>query len=168
MARLVVRVTGHAAGARGEKRASFTRHPRAKAGLQRQTRRHEPTVMPGASGFSFGADRRDNFDDPIKSTSPPALRLPLDPPPLIHEGRSRPHPAARCMPCHARATPTGRNLVITATSKGSSTTQETCKGHARRETARSSSFEPDVGGKPVMRDPPPVKPLRASPSRPGP
>lgn len=127
-----------------------------------------PTVMPGASvGFSFRADRRDNFDEPIRIdlTGLPAgysATTPL----VIEAGHDLISGSLHASP-EAKASADWSKLKITATAK-----RRTPGGNARTAletiTHDAGSFgkvtlgakpkfiivlEPDVGGKPALSDP---------------
>lgn len=114
-----------------------------------------PTVMPGASvGFSFRADRQDNFDDPIQIdiTGVPAgywATTPL----IIEAGHDLISGSLHAMP-DAKGDADWSKLKITA--KGKDITHDA--GTLGKVTLGAKPkfiivLEPDAGGKPVMRDP---------------
>jgi hypothetical protein len=113
-----------------------------------------PTVMPGASvGFSFRAERTDNFDDPIQIdiTGLPAgywASSPL----IIEAGHDLISGSLHAMP-DAKADADWSKLKITA--KGKAITHDA--GTFGKVTLGAKPkfiivLEPDAGGKPVMRD----------------
>lgn len=114
-----------------------------------------PTVMPGASvGFSFRADRKDNFDDPIQIdiTGVPAgywASSPL----IIEAGHDLISGSLHAMPDAAKDADWSK-LKITATSKG---LKHDAGTFGKVTLGAKPKFiivlEPDAGGKPVMRDP---------------
>ena len=114
-----------------------------------------PTVMPGASvGFSFRADRQDNFDDPIQIdiTGVPAGYWATSPL-IIEAGHDLISGSLHAMP-DAKADADWSKLKITATSKG---LKHDAGTFGKVTLGAKPKFiivlEPDVGGKPVMRDP---------------
>lgn len=114
-----------------------------------------PTVMPGASvGFSYRADRRDNFADPIRIdiTGVPAGYF-ISTPLLIEAGHDLISGSLHAMPDAAKDADWSK-LKITATSKG---LVHDAGGFGKVTLGPKPKFiivlEPDAGGKPVMRDP---------------
>lgn len=113
-----------------------------------------PTVMPGASvGFSFRAERTDNFDDPIQIdiTGLPAGYWATSPL-IIEAGHDLISGSLHAMP-DAKADADWSKLKITA--KGKSISHDA--GSFGKVTLGAKPkfiivLEPDVGGKPVMRD----------------
>jgi hypothetical protein len=113
-----------------------------------------PTVMPGASvGFSFRAERTDNFDDPIQLdiTGLPAGYWATSPL-IIEAGHDLISGSLHAMPDAAKDADWSK-LKITATAKG--LTRDA--GSFGKVTLGAKPkfiivLEPDVGGKPVMRD----------------
>ncbi|HCN76383.1 MAG TPA: hypothetical protein DIT13_04205 [Verrucomicrobiales bacterium] len=114
-----------------------------------------PTVMPGASvGFSFRADRQDNFDDPIQIdiTGVPAGYWATSPL-IIEAGHDLISGSLHAMPDAAKDADWSK-LKITA--KGKNITHDA--GTFGKVTLGAKPkfiivLEPDAGGKPVMRDP---------------
>lgn len=114
-----------------------------------------PTVMPGASvGFSFRADRQDNFDEPIQIdiTGVPAGYWATSPL-IIEAGHDLISGSLHAMPDAAKDADWSK-LKITA--KGKNITHDA--GTFGKVTLGAKPkfiivLEPDVGGKPVMRDP---------------
>jgi hypothetical protein len=114
-----------------------------------------PTVMPGASvGFSFRADRHDNFDDPIQIdiTGLPTGYWATSPL-IIEAGHDLISGSLHAMP-DAKADADWSKLKITATAKG----YKHDAGTFGKVTLGAKPkfiivLEPDAGGKPVMRDP---------------
>lgn len=114
-----------------------------------------PTVMPGASvGFSFRADRQDNFDDPIQIdiTGVPAGYWATSPL-IIEAGHDLISGSLHAMPDAAKDADWSK-LKITA--KGKNITHDA--GTLGKVTLGAKPkfiivLEPDAGGKPVMRDP---------------
>lgn len=114
-----------------------------------------PTVMPGASvGFSFRAERTDNFDDPIQIdiTGVPAGYWATSPL-IIEAGHDLISGSLHAMP-DAKADADWSKLKITA--KGQDITHDA--GTFGKVTLGAKPkfiivLEPDAGGKPVMRDP---------------
>ena len=113
-----------------------------------------PTVMPGASvGFSFRAERTDNFDDPIQIdiTGMPAGYWATSPL-IIEAGHDLISGSLHAMP-DAKADADWSKLKITATSKGlthdAGTFGKVTLGAAPKFII---VMEPDVGGKAVMRE----------------
>lgn len=114
-----------------------------------------PTVMPGASvGFSFRADRQDNFDDPIQIdiTGVPAGYWATSPL-IIEAGHDLISGSLHAMP-DAKADADWSKLKITA--KGKNITHDA--GTFGKVTLGPKPkfiivLEPDANGKPVMRDP---------------
>lgn len=114
-----------------------------------------PTVMPGASvGFSFRADRQDNFDDPIQIdiTGVPAGYWATSPL-IIEAGHDLISGSLHAMP-DAKADADWSKLKIIA--KGKNITHDA--GNFGKVTLGAKPkfiivLEPDAGGKPVMRDP---------------
>lgn len=114
-----------------------------------------PTVMPGASvGFSFRADRVDDFDDPIQIdiTGVPAGYWATSPL-IIEAGHDLISGSLHAMP-DAKADADWSKLKITA--KGQDITHDA--GTFGKVTLGAKPkfiivLEPDAGGKPVMRDP---------------
>ena len=114
-----------------------------------------PTVMPGASvGFSFRADRQDNFDDPIQIdiTGVPAGYWATSPL-IIEAGHDLISGSLHAMPDAAKDADWSK-LKITATSKG---LKHDAGTFGKVTLGAKPKFiivlEPDAGGKPVMRDP---------------
>jgi len=114
-----------------------------------------PTVMPGASvGFSFRADRQDNFDDPIQIdiTGVPAGYWATSPL-IIEAGHDLISGSLHAMPDAAKDADWSK-LKITATSKG---LKHDAGNFGKVTLGAKPKFiivlEPDAGGKPVMRDP---------------
>lgn len=114
-----------------------------------------PTVMPGASvGFSFRAERTDNFDDPIQIdiTGLPAgfwATSPL----IIEAGHDLISGSLHAMPDAAKDANWSK-LKITATAKGLTHDAGTFgKVTLGAKPKFIIVLEPDVGGKPAMRDP---------------
>ncbi|MCA1964815.1 MAG: PPC domain-containing protein, partial [Prosthecobacter sp.] len=114
-----------------------------------------PTVMPGASvGFSFRADRKDNFDDPIQIeiTGVPEgywASSPL----VIEAGHDLISGSLHAMP-DAKADADWSKLKITARANGM--TREVSSFGKVKLGAKPKFIivlEPDAGGKPVMREP---------------
>lgn len=113
-----------------------------------------PTVMPGASvGFSFRADRQDNFDDPIQIdiTGVPAGYWATSPL-IIEAGHDLISGSLHAMP-DAKADADWSKLKITA--KGKNITHDA--GTFGKVTLGAAPkfiivMEPDVGGKAVMRE----------------
>lgn len=114
-----------------------------------------PTVMPGASvGFSFRADRQDNFDDPIQIdiTGVPAGYWATSPL-IIEAGHDLISGSLHAMPDAAKDADWSK-LKITATSKGLKHDAGTFGKVTLGATPKFIIvLEPDAGGKPVMRDP---------------
>lgn len=113
-----------------------------------------PTVMPGASvGFSFRAERTDNFDDPIQIdiTGLPAGYWSTSPL-IIEAGHDLISGSLHAMPDAAKDADWSK-LKITATSKG---LKHDAGSFGKVTLGAKPKFiivlEPDVGGKPVMRD----------------
>ncbi len=113
-----------------------------------------PTVMPGASvGFSFRAERTDNFDDPIQIdiTGLPAGYF-ASSPLLIEAGHDLISGSLRAAP-DAKADADWSKLKITAKGKGithdAGTFGKVTLGAAPKFII---VMEPDVGGKAVMRE----------------
>jgi hypothetical protein len=113
-----------------------------------------PTVMPGASvGFSFRAERTDNFDDPIQIdiTGLPAGYWATSPL-IIEAGHDLISGSLHAMPDAAKDADWSK-LKITATSKG---LKHDAGTFGKVTLGAKPKFiivlEPDVGGKPVMRD----------------
>ena len=113
-----------------------------------------PTVMPGASvGFSFRAERTDNFDDPIQidiTGLPPGYFA--SSPLIIEAGHDLISGSLHAAP-EAKTDADWSKLKITA--KGKAITQDA--GTFGKVTLGAKPkfiivLEPDVGGKPVMRD----------------
>ena len=113
-----------------------------------------PTVMPGASvGFSFRAERTDNFDDPIQidiTGLPPGYFA--SSPLLIEAGHDLISGSLRAAP-DAKSDADWSKLKITA--KGKSITHDA--GTFGKVTLGAKPkfiivMEPDVGGKAVMRE----------------
>jgi len=114
-----------------------------------------PTVMPGASvGFSFRADRQDNFEEPIQIdiTGLPAGYWATSPL-IIEAGHDLISGSLHAMP-DAKADADWSKLKITATSKG---LKHDAGIFGKVTLGAKPKFiivmEPDVGGKAVMRDP---------------
>lgn len=114
-----------------------------------------PTVMPGASiGFSFRAERTDNFDDPIQIdiTGLPAGYWATSPL-IIEAGHDLISGSLHAMPDAAKDADWSK-LKITATSKG---LKHDAGTFGKVTLGAKPKFiivlEPDAGGKPVMRDP---------------
>jgi hypothetical protein len=114
-----------------------------------------PTVMPGASvGFSFRADRQDNFDDPIQIdiTGVPAGYWATSPL-IIEAGHDLISGSLHAMPDAAKDADWSK-LKITATSKG---LKHDAGTFGKVTLGAKPKFiivlEPDADGKPVMRDP---------------
>ncbi len=114
-----------------------------------------PTVMPGASvGFSFRADRKDNFDEPIQIdiTGVPAGYWATSPL-IIEAGHDLISGSLHAMP-NAKADVDWSKLKITAKGKniihGAGTFGKVTLGTKPKFII---VLEPDAGGKPVMRDP---------------
>ena len=113
-----------------------------------------PTVMPGASvGFSFRADRKDNFDDPIQIeiSGLPAGYWATSPL-IIEAGHDLISGSLHAMP-DAKADADWSKLKITA--KGKNITHDA--GTFGKVTLGAAPkfiivMEPDVGGKAVMRE----------------
>jgi len=113
-----------------------------------------PTVMPGASvGFSFRADRQDNFDDPIQIevTGVPAGYWATSPL-IIEAGHDLISGSLHAMP-DAKADADWSKLKIIA--KGKNITHDA--GTFGKVTLGAAPkfivvMEPDVGGKAVMRE----------------
>ncbi|MFO1483551.1 MAG: c-type cytochrome domain-containing protein [Verrucomicrobiaceae bacterium] len=114
-----------------------------------------PTVMPGASmGFSFRADRKDNFDDPIQIdiTGLPAGYWATSPL-IIEAGHDLISGSLHAAP-DAKADADWSKLKITATAKGLTHDGGTFgKVTLGAKPKFIIVLEPDAGGKPVMRDP---------------
>jgi len=114
-----------------------------------------PTVMPGASiGFSFRAERTDNFDDPIQIdiTGMPAGYWATSPL-IIEAGHDLISGSLHAMP-DAKPDADWSKLKITATSKGLKHDAGTLgKVTLGAKPKFIIVLEPDAGGKPVMRDP---------------
>lgn len=114
-----------------------------------------PTVMPGASvGFSFRADRKDNFDDPIQID---ITGLPegywATSPLIIEAGHDLISGSLHAMPDAAKDADWSK-LKITATAKGLTHDAGTFgKVTLGPKPKFVIVLEPDSGGKPVMRDP---------------
>lgn len=117
-----------------------------------------PTVMPGASiGFSFRADRRDNFDDPIQieiTGLPPGYSA--SSPLLIEAGHDLISGSLHAMP-DAAANADWSKVVITARAKIGGTEVAHSVGNFGKVTLGPRPkfvvvFEPDHGGQPVMRE----------------
>ncbi|WP_395718339.1 hypothetical protein [Prosthecobacter sp.] len=113
-----------------------------------------PTVMPGASvGFSFRAERTDNFDDPIQIdiTGLPAGYWATSPL-IIEAGHDLISGSLHAMPDAAKDADWSK-LKITATAKGLT---HDAGSFGKVTLGAKPKFiivlEPDVGGKPVMRD----------------
>ena len=114
-----------------------------------------PTVMPGASvGFSFRAERTDNFDDPIQIelTGLPAGYWATSPL-IIEAGHDLISGSLHAAP-DAKADADWSKLKIIA--KGKNITHDA--GTFGKVTLGAAPkfiivLEPDAGGKPVMRDP---------------
>ena len=113
-----------------------------------------PTVMPGASiGFSFRAERTDNFDDPIQIdiTGMPAGYWATSPL-IIEAGHDLISGSLHAMP-DAKADADWSKLKITATSKG---LKHDAGNFGKVTLGAKPKFiivlEPDVGGKAVMRE----------------
>jgi hypothetical protein len=113
-----------------------------------------PTVMPGASvGFSFRAERTDNFDEPIQIdiTGLPAGYWATSPL-IIEAGHDLISGSLHAMPDAAKDADWSK-LKITATSKGLTHDAGTFgKVTLGAKPKFIIVLEPDVGGKPVMRD----------------
>jgi hypothetical protein len=113
-----------------------------------------PTVMPGASvGFSFRAERTDNFDDPIQIdiTGLPAGYWATSPL-IIEAGHDLISGSLHAMPDAAKDADWSK-LKITATAKGLTHDAGTFgKVTLRAKPKFIIVLEPDAGGKPVMRD----------------
>lgn len=114
-----------------------------------------PTVMPGASvGFSFRADRQDNFDDPIQIdiTGVPAGYWATSPL-IIEAGHDLISGSLHAMPDAAKDADWSK-LKITAASKS---LKHDAGTFGKVTLGAKPKFiivlEPDAGGKPVMRDP---------------
>jgi len=113
-----------------------------------------PTVMPGASvGFSFRADRQDNFDDPIQID---IAGLPAGywatSPLIIEAGHDLISGSLHAMPDAAKDADWSK-LKITATAKGLTHDAGTFgKVTLGPKPKFIIVLEPDVGGKPAMRD----------------
>lgn len=114
-----------------------------------------PTVMPGASvGFSFRADRQDNFDDLIQIdiTGVPAGYWATSPL-IIEAGHDLISGSLHAMPDAAKDVDWSK-LKITATSKD---LKHDAGTFGKITLGAKPKFiivlEPDAGGKPVMRDP---------------
>ena len=114
-----------------------------------------PTVMPGASvGFSFRADRKDNFDDPIQIdiTGLPAGYWATSPL-IIEAGHDLISGSLHAMPDAAKDADWSK-VKITATAKG---LKHDAGTFGKVTLGAKPKFiivlEPDAGGKPVMRDP---------------
>lgn len=114
-----------------------------------------PTVMPGASvGFSFRADRQDNFDDPIQIdiTGLPAGYWATSPI-IIEAGHDLISGSLHAMPDAAKDADWSK-LKITASAKG---LKHDAGTFGKVTLGPKPKFiivlEPDVGGKPAMRDP---------------
>ena len=113
-----------------------------------------PTVMPGASvGFSFRAERTDNFDDPIQidiTGLPPGYFA--SSPLLIEAGHDLISGSLRAAP-YAKADADWSKLKITAKGKGITHDAGTF-GKVTLGTAPKFIIvmEPDNGGKAVMRE----------------
>lgn len=114
-----------------------------------------PTVMPGASvGFSFRADRQDNFDEPIQIdiTGVPAGYWATSPL-IIEAGHDLISGSLHAMPDAVKDADWSK-LKITATSKGLNHDAGTFgKVTLGAKPKFIIVLEPDAGGKPVMRDP---------------
>jgi len=114
----------------------------------------DPTVMPGASiGFSFRADRKDDFDDPIQIT---ITGLPAgywaSSPLLIEAGHDLISGSLHAAP-DAKADADWSKLKITATSKGLTHDAGTFgKVTLGAKPKFIIVMEPDNGGKAVMRE----------------
>jgi hypothetical protein len=113
-----------------------------------------PTVMPGASvGFSFRADRQDNFDDPIQIdiTGVPAGYWATSPL-IIEAGHDLISGSLHAMPDAAKDADWSK-LKITATSKG---LKHDAGNFGKVTLGPKPKFiivmEPDRGGKAVMRE----------------
>lgn len=113
-----------------------------------------PTVMPGASvGFSFRADRKDSFDDPIQIdiTGLPAGYWATSPL-IIEAGHDLISGSLHAMPDAAKDADWSK-LKIIATSKG---LKHDAGTFGKVTLGAKPKFiivlEPDVGGKPAMRD----------------
>ncbi|HBJ85080.1 MAG TPA: hypothetical protein DDZ88_14655 [Verrucomicrobiales bacterium] len=114
-----------------------------------------PTVMPGASiGFSFRADRVDDFDDPIQidiTGLPPGFFA--SSPLIIEAGHDLISGSLRAAPDDAKADADWSQLKITATAKGithdAGTFGKVTLGAAPKFII---VMEPDNGGKAVMRE----------------
>lgn len=113
-----------------------------------------PTVMPGASvGFSFRAERTDNFDEPIQIdiTGLPAGYWATSPL-IIEAGHDLISGSLHAMPDAAKDADWSK-LKITATAKG---LKHDAGSFGKVTLGAKPKFiivlEPDVGGKPVMRD----------------
>ncbi|MFM2166317.1 MAG: hypothetical protein RIS79_688 [Verrucomicrobiota bacterium] len=113
-----------------------------------------PTVMPGASvGFSFRAERTDNFDDPIQIdiTGLPAGYWATSPL-IIEAGHDLISGSLHAMPDAAKDADWSK-LKITATAKGLT---HDAGSFGKVTLGAKPKFiivlEPDAGGKPVMRD----------------
>jgi hypothetical protein len=113
-----------------------------------------PTVMPGASvGFSFRADRQDNFDDPIQIdiTGLPAGYWATSPL-IIEAGHDLISGSLHAMPDAAKDADWSK-LKITATANGLTHGAGTFgKVTLGAKPKFIIVLEPDAGGKPVMRD----------------
>ena len=113
-----------------------------------------PTVMPGASaGFSFRAERTDNFDDTIQIdiTGLPAGYWATSPL-IIEAGHDLISGSLHAMPEAAKDADWSK-LKITATAKGITHDAGTFgKVTLGPKPKFIIVLEPDVGGKPVMRD----------------
>ena len=114
-----------------------------------------PTVMPGASvGFSFRADRQDNLDDPIQIdiTGLPAGYWTTSPL-IIEAGHDLISGSLHAMPDAAKDADWSK-LKITASAKGLTHDAGTFgKVTLGAKPKFIIVLEPDVGGKPAMRDP---------------
>ncbi|MFM2141604.1 MAG: hypothetical protein RLZZ476_148 [Verrucomicrobiota bacterium] len=114
-----------------------------------------PTVMPGASvGFSFRADRQDNFDDPIQiDINGVPVGYWATSPLIIEAGHDLISGSLHAMP-DAKADADWSKLKITATSKA---LKHDAGTFGKVTLGAKPKFiivlEPDAGGKPVMRDP---------------
>ncbi len=113
-----------------------------------------PTVMPGASiGFSFRADRKDNFDDPIQIdiTGVPAGYF-ASTPLLIEAGHDLISGSLHATP-DAKADADWSKVKITATAKGIT---HDAGSFGKVTLGAPPKFvivlEPDLGGKAVMRE----------------